>query len=269
MALAVRAVWDWPTQKLALSLSIVLLACVHTDARQKVETPGQVNGKIQELAALAQAKPFETPIGAGDLLHIDVFDVPELSRDVRVSDTGDIGYPLIPGRIAAAGLTTFQLEEKFEALLVENGLVSHPQVSVFLKDQTSQPVSVVGAVNHPMVYQALHPTTLLELLALAGGISDNAGSEILITRANHSDVATIKSASVSNSASEKDQIITIRLQDLLESGNPLYNIPVYGGDVVKVPPAGIIYVMGAGVAQSGDMSCRLTVSKSPFSRPSP
>ena len=87
------------------------------------------------------------PIGTGDLLHIDVFDVPELSRDVRVSDlAGDITYPLIPGKIQVAGLTPFQLEEKMEQLLIENGLVTHPQVSVFVKEQTSQPVSVVGAV---------------------------------------------------------------------------------------------------------------------------
>jgi len=106
-------------------------------------------------------------------------------------------------------------------------------------------------VTHPIVYQAVRPTTLLELLALAGGISDNAGSEILITRVRPSAAPEIKPASVSNGPVEKDQIITIRLQDLLESGNPVYNIPVYGGDVVKVPPAGIIYVMGAGVAQPG------------------
>ena len=79
-------------------------------------------------------------------VHIDVFDVPELSREVRVADAGDISYPLVPGKIAAAGLTPFELEGKLEKLLIENGLVSHPQVSVFVKEQNSQPVSVVGAV---------------------------------------------------------------------------------------------------------------------------
>jgi protein involved in polysaccharide export with SLBB domain len=65
--------------------------------QRKDKNPQQTNEKIQQLAALARAHPVDTPIGSGDLLHIDVFDVRELSRDVRVSDTGDISYPLIPG----------------------------------------------------------------------------------------------------------------------------------------------------------------------------
>jgi polysaccharide export outer membrane protein len=229
---------------------LCLLAFPAAAAQQEVQ-PNRANEKIEALASLAKAKPAETPIGIGDLVHVDVFDVPELSRDVRVSDTGEIGFPLIPDKITAAGLSTFQLEDKIKHLLVENGLVSNPQVSVFVREQNSQPISVVGAINHPLVYQAVRPTTLLELLALAGGVSDNAGSEILITRMKPSETPEIKAASITNAPIEKDQIITIRLQDLLESGNPVYNIPVYGGDVVKVPPAGIIYVMGAGVAQPG------------------
>ena len=116
-------------------------------ASKNTETQQQTNEKIQELAALERSKPHDVPVGTGDLLHIEVFDVPELSRDVRVGDAGDISYPLIPAKITAAGLTPFQLEEKMEQLLIENGLVTHPQVSVFVKEQNSQPVSVVGAVH--------------------------------------------------------------------------------------------------------------------------
>ena len=186
------------------------------------------------------------PVGAGDLLHIDVFDVPELSRDVRVSDLGDISYPLIPGKIQAAGLTPFQLEEKMEQLLVENGLVTHPQVSVFVKEQTSQPVSVVGAVVRPGVYQIVRPTTLLELLANAGGITDEAGSAVLVTRGTGLPAARTVSDSTTEKPAQDSQTISIRLQDLLESGDPSFNIQVFGGDVVSVPRAGIVYVMGGG-----------------------
>ena len=252
MAFVVRPARERRTETFALIVSVFcLLALPPLAAQQKAENPNQANAKIEALAALSKVKPAETPIGIGDLIHVDVFDVPELSRDLRVSDTGEIGLPLVPNKIAAAGLSTFQLENKIEQLLVENGLVTHPQVSVFVREQNSQPISVVGAVNHPIVYQAVRPTTLLELLALAGGISDTAGSEILITRVRPSEDPQIKPASATNGPVERDQIITIRLQDLLESGNPVYNIPVYGGDVVKVPPAGIIYVMGAGIAQPG------------------
>src|ERR1700690_4350832 len=166
MAFTVRGVTDWRRAKLVFLLPLlVFLGMRASYAQQKEVTSQQTNEKIKQLASLAGARPVDTPGGTGDLLHIDFFDLPELSRGIRVSDTGDLSYPLIPGKIQAAGQTTFQLEEKFEKLLIENGLVSHPQVSVFLKEQNSQPVSVVGAVNHPLIYQVIRPTTLLEVLA--------------------------------------------------------------------------------------------------------
>ena len=152
MKWAVRHVLDCPRAKLVPFLSVMLLCALpalsaQQNVQQKTETPQQTNEKIQELAAKNHLKPHDVPVGTGDLLHIEVFDVPELSRDVRVGDAGDISYPLIPSKITAAGLTPFQLEQKMEQLLIENGLVTHPQVSVFVKEQNSQPVSVVGAVH--------------------------------------------------------------------------------------------------------------------------
>jgi polysaccharide biosynthesis/export protein len=228
--------------------------------QQKSETPVQTNAKITELATLARTQPREVPVGTGDMLHVDVFDVPELSRDIRVSETGDVSYPLVPGRIHASGLTPYQLEQKLGELLIENGLVSHPQVSVLVKEQNSQPVSIVGAVFKPGVVQINRPTTLLELLANAGGITDDAGNYVIITRKTapaeareEAEVATAEPPQVTpvDELALPSQIITIRLQDLLESGNPIYNIAVQGGDVVSVPRGGIVYVTGAGVTQPG------------------
>ncbi len=220
-------------------------------SQQKIETPQQTNEKIQELAALERSRPHDVPVGTGDLLHVEVFDVPELSRDLRVGDAGDISYPLIPGRIQAAGLTVYQLEEKMAQLLIENGLVSHPQVSVFVKEQNSQPVSVIGAVQKPMVYQLVRPTTLLEVISNAGGISDDAGSIIIVTRAVPKSSDPLAGPGEGNLPVSDSQIVTIRLQDLIESGNPVYNIPIHGGDVISVPRAGIVYVAGGGVQQPG------------------
>jgi polysaccharide export outer membrane protein len=255
MTFTVRRASGWLKAKPALLLPIFLLLGLQAAyGQQKLETRQQTNEKIQELAALARPQALETPIGSGDLVHIDVFDVPELSRDVRVSDTGDITYPLIPGKIVTVGLTPYQLEQKLAQLLIENGLVSHPQVSVFVKEQNSQPVTLVGAVTRPMVYQVIRPTTLLELLAQAGGITDLAGSDVIITRQHPAvDKNVVKNDvnGVTGDTSFDTQTITIRLQDLLESGNPAYNIPIYGGDTVSVPRAGIVYVMGAGISQPG------------------
>src|SRR6202453_3709467 len=230
------------------------------DCQQKTQTPQQANAKITDLATLARTQPREVPVGTGDVLHVDVFDVPELSRDIRVSETGDISYPLLPGRIHASGLTPYQLEQKLGELLIENGLVTHPQVSVLVKEQNSQPVSVVGAVLKPGVIQIIRPTTVLELLANAGGITDDAGNYVIITRntapAEARDEAAVETAepppvTPTDELALPSQILTIRLQDLLESGNPVYNIFVYGGDVVSIPRGGIVYVTGAGVAQPG------------------
>jgi polysaccharide biosynthesis/export protein len=252
MLFTVRGVTDWRRAKLVFLLPLLVFLGARVSYAQQTEvTSQQTNEKIKHLATLAGARPVDTPVGTGDLLHIDVFDVPELSRDIRVSDTGDISFPLIPGKIQAVGQTTFQLEEKLEKLLLENGLVSHPQVSVFLKEQNSQPISVVGAVAHPMIYQVIRPTTLLEVLTSAGGITDDAASEVIITRAAPHALAGMEPVSAMDISPKNQQTITIRLQDLLESGDPVFNIPVYGGDVITVPHAGIVYVMGSGVAQQG------------------
>jgi polysaccharide biosynthesis/export protein len=228
-----------------------------SSGRQMVQTPQQTNEKILQLASRARTEPVDIPIGAGDLVHIDVFDVPELSRDVRVSETGDISFPLLPGLIHVAGLNVFQLQDKMAQLLIENGLLSHPQVSVFLKEQNSQPISIVGAVQHPMVYQAVHPTTLLEVLADAGGIADNAGGDVIITRPAPSGAQTGAPAPQETAADPPasdpppaPQVITVHLEDLLDSG-AAKDIPVQGGDVIRVPQAGIVYVIGNGINQPG------------------
>ncbi len=251
MGVRVRGVSDWPRARLAFWLIAILLCAQATYGQEKYETPQQTNEKIQQLAELARAHPVATPIGLGDLLHIEIFEIPELTRDVRVGDTGYISFPLIPGQIMVAGLNPYQLQEKLEELLVENGLVSHPQVSVFVRDQTSQPVTITGAVMRPMVYQVLRPTTLLEVLADAGGISDNAGSIVMITRPTYTSAARVEVSNTANDSAPDSQTITIRLQDLLESGNSAFNIQVYGGDVISVPRAGIVYVLGGGIAQPG------------------
>jgi polysaccharide biosynthesis/export protein len=251
MVLALRRVPDWCRAERLCLLAILLMGSARAVSGQvQYVTPDEKNKRIEELSALAEAHPVNTPLGSGDLIHIDVFDVPELSRDARIDDTGDIGFPLIRGQIHAAGLTPLQLSSELEKLLVENGLVSHPNVSVFVKEQTSQPVSVVGAVQHPVIYQVVRPTTLLEVLTAAGGVSDLAGDTVMITRPVLSSTKTDAGSSPSDTGLE-DQKITIRLRDLLESGDSVYNVPVYGGDTVTVPPAGIVYVLGFGVAQPG------------------
>ena len=149
---------------------------------QKMETARQTNERIAELALAETSKQGDYIIGGGDLLGIEVFDVPELSREVRVNESGFVSIPLVPVKVQAAGLTAFQLQDKLAELLQSNGLVTHPQITVTVKEQHSEPITVIGAVRTPLTLQAVHQMTLLQVLSQAGGITDDAGSKVLITR---------------------------------------------------------------------------------------
>src|SRR6267142_3846387 len=160
----------------------MMVSVPSTRAQAVLETPQQTNDRIRALSATARMTPHDYVIGKGDVIDVDVFDVKELSREVRVSQTGSIGLPLVPVRLHVAGLTEIQTEQKIAEVLEANGLVSHPQVSVSVKERKSKPITVVGAVQHAMVYQADRPVTILEVLAEAGGIANDAGDTVIVTR---------------------------------------------------------------------------------------
>jgi polysaccharide export outer membrane protein len=264
-------------------------------AQSIVGTPSQANERIKELSAeAAKNATHDYVIGNGDLIDIDVFEVKELSREVRVSQAGTIGIPLVPVRLHVAGLTEIQAEQKISEVLEADGLVSHAEVSVTVKDHKSKPITVVGAVNHALVYQADRQVTLLEVLAEAGGVSSDAGDRVIITRtaraqfidvteplpigpedpaANNSgtdgssasaaseppplgpsssappvpspDATPAPSAPSSATATENGNTITINLNDLVESGDATNNVTLQAGDIITVPHAGIVYVIGA------------------------
>jgi polysaccharide biosynthesis/export protein len=223
------------------------------------------------MSAAARVMPHDYVIGNGDLLDLEVFDVKELSREVRVSQTGSIGIPLVPVRLHVAGLTEVQAEQKISEVLESGGLVSHAEVSVTVKERKSKPITVVGAVGHSMVYQADRPVTLLEVLAEAGGVANDAGDTVIVSRPSQdppsdpseppaigpegpapvtaSSGTTVPNPSA-NSPAPADppalsNTITINLNELMESGDPTNNIILQAGDVVTVPHSGIVYVLGA------------------------
>jgi len=162
---------------------LAALAALPSSAQTVVETSQQTNDRIRALSAASRAlPPHDYVIGNGDLLAVQVFDVQELSREVRVSQTGTIGIPLVPVRLHVSGLTETQAQSKIAEVLEANGLVSRPDVSVTVKEHKSKPITVVGAVMHPMVYQADRQVSLVEVLAEAGGISNDAGNTVIISR---------------------------------------------------------------------------------------
>jgi len=278
-----------------LAALVALPSCAQT-----VETSQQTNDRIRSIAAASHASlARDYVIGSGDLLVIQVFDVPELSREIRVSQTGTIGIPLVRVRLHVSGLTELQAELKIAEVLEANGLVSHPEVGVSVKERKSKPITVVGAVIHPMVYQADRQVTLLDVLAEAGGITADASESVIVTRAEtdpsddstpptipqdaapiplpaDSAAAPAPSKPFSPSSAEPaadsiastqaeaasaalrgassgaqavppplSNIITINLNEILETGNTSNNIVLMPGDIVTVPHAGIVYALGA------------------------
>ena len=284
-----------------------LLACFFLAplgvAQTVVETPQQANDRIRALSTAAHSVAHDYIVGNGDLLVINVFDVQELSREIRVSQTGTIGIPLVSVRLHVSGLTEVQVEQKIAEVLEANGLVSHPEVSVSVKERKSKPITVVGAVAHPLVYQADREVTLLEVLAEAGGIANDAGDTVIITRpvadsldssepppigpeasmastplkespkiaplaastasppATNSGIPPQKSGLPSSSQpaaspaaldspdpKEPPQLrntITVNLNQLVEDGDATNNLLLQAGDIVTVPHAGIVYVLGS------------------------
>jgi polysaccharide export outer membrane protein len=152
-------------------------------AQSPVETQQQANERIRALSASTFTASREYIIGRGDLIGVEVYDVPELTRELRVSQTGTIGLPLVPVRVYLVGLTEVQAQQKISEILAANGLVTHPQVMVSVKEKRSKPITIVGAVARPQVYQADRPMTLVQILAEAGGISPDAGDTVIVTRA--------------------------------------------------------------------------------------
>lgn len=232
-------------------------------AAPQVSTASATNDRIKQLTLTQTSKKTDYVLDSGDLLGIEVFDVPELTRDVRVSESGLISLPLLPVKVRAAGLTAFQLQDTLAELLLANGLVSKPQVTVSVKEQHGQPITVMGAVKTPMVIQAVRQMTLVEVLSRAGGIADDAAGQILVTHAaptvpESPEAAVSESSEVAGESVEPTataapdpptsvEALTVRvsLTDLLDSGDPKFNLVLRGGDVVSVPRAGVVYAVGA------------------------
>src|SRR5690348_4940054 len=223
----------------------------------------QLQRLLRETASPADASAQDYRIGPGDLLEISIFEAPELNRTVRVSADGELTLPLV-GDVHAAGLSSHDLESVVDELLRRNYLTD-PHVSVFVKELESHGVSVLGAVENPGVYQIRGSKSLIELLSMSHGLSDDAGDTVIVMRHGASAFSTSADSPDPNSAvapdepapsaklNEKPTIVTgsaesgsleIKLKDLLDSGDPSYNVMVNPGDVVKVPRAGIVYVVG-------------------------
>jgi polysaccharide biosynthesis/export protein len=182
-------------------------------------------------------------IGPEDVITINVFDVPELSKfDAQVANDGTISVPLL-GSVKAAGLTQTQLRDELDKEWGEKYL-NHPQVSLYIKDFKSRPVSVVGSVAKPGMIYLTGRRTLVEVLAMAGGLASvgaAAGKEVYVERAGgFENLPTVDG--LTQTAPDK---VSIELKKLLYSQDTKLNIEIEPFDIVTVSRAGIVYLAGA------------------------
>jgi polysaccharide export outer membrane protein len=208
---------------LALSISISISMASAALSAQVPAAPS-VSGQRSQ-AATAAVADTDYHVGAGDLLAISVLQVPDLKTSVRVSQQGAISLPLL-GVVQVAGLSAADIEQRLADLL-RRTYVKDPQVSVQVAEMESHPVSVVGAVAEPGVFQVRGPMKLLAVLSLARGVTEAAGDTVIVVPAD---------------ASAKP--VEVELKKLLESNDSESNLTVRAGDVVKVPSAPRVYVVG-------------------------
>jgi len=193
-------------------------------------------------AALAQARPApESPnanlpaqrIGANDLIAVSVYDAPELTRTVRVGADGFIRLPMLKTRVKAEGLMPSELELAIASALKAEGLIVDPFVTVTIAEYISRPISVAGAVRQPITFQAAGPLSLLEAINRAGGLAPDAGPEILVSHAQSGPDGTVTSL-----------VQRILVRGLIDAADPALNITLIGGEEIRVPEAGKVYVIG-------------------------
>jgi polysaccharide export outer membrane protein len=214
-----------------------------------------------------EQKRTEYRLGAQDLLEIEIFELEEPNKSkvvkTRVSQDGFIVLPLV-GQVRAGNKTTAQLQSAIEAALGQDYLV-HPSVSVLVAEYQARRVTVLGAVKTPGTFTLMrNSTTVLDVLALAGGVNEHAGSAIYVMRSPGTEALGAEDSATADFSApapgEGDpraaapaeastppsvrRVLKVDLVDLVERGNLEGNVPLEDGDVVHVAPSEQIFVMG-------------------------
>jgi polysaccharide biosynthesis/export protein len=172
------------------------------------------------------------PVGPDDLLALSVYDSPELTRTLRVDADGNIRLPMLKDPIQVQGMVPSQLESTIAASLTKGKVLVDPIVTVTIVEYQSRPVNVVGAVKNPLVFQATRPIPLLDAIARAGGIREDGGSDIVVSKQVMQDGKPTRITQ------------TIPVRHLIDNADPGLNVMLHGGEEVLVPEALKIYVVG-------------------------
>jgi|HubBroStandDraft_1064217.scaffolds.fasta_scaffold02786_3 polysaccharide export outer membrane protein len=175
-------------------------------------------------AALSCGQTESLPIGPGDLVEVQVLEAPELAQRARVTDAGDISL-LLGGSVHVTGLTPAEASAEIVKALVNGHYMLHPHVNLLVEQYATQNVTISGQVVHPGSYATGTPRSLLDVLALAGGVTNLADRRITIE--HH------------GTKQEVDYLLSNK-SALALNNNPM----VLPGDIVVVPTIDVVYVLG-------------------------
>ena len=225
---------------LLLAFLLLLFGCAeerfksNTDLKTFQEQSLKVEAQVQKeqlfnSVLTAPPEEMEYVLGAGDLLAVTVFETEDLNADARVSARGYVSLPILD-RVNVLGLTVTEAEERIETLLREKYL-QNPHVSVFVKERISNQITLVGSFNKPGTYDYVSGRHLLDIIAVAEGLTPRSASLAYLTRQNQK-------------THERNTYI-IDLNALVKEGNMKYNVAIQSGDTIFVPEAGQCFVDGA------------------------
>jgi polysaccharide biosynthesis/export protein len=176
-------------------------------------------------AACSPAQNESLLIGPGDLLHLLVYDTPEMEQHARVTDAGTIPFNFL-GNVTVSGLTPEQAAEQIDHKLVAAGIMRHPEVTVRVEAYATANASVMGEVQKPGIFEIDTPHTVVDVLAMAGGMTSIADRHITVQR-------------FGGSKQKVDYYYSNSGQTAL-SDDPM----VYPGDTVVVSKVAVVYVLG-------------------------
>jgi polysaccharide export outer membrane protein len=178
-------------------------------------------------------------LGPGDQIQLSVYDAEGVDgKTYRIGHNGEIKVPLV-GYVNASGLTVRELETELTQRLAK--FYRKPQVTASIIEQRSQPVSVIGSVNNPGVQQLQGKKTLVEVLAMAGGLRADAGPVAKITRKSEWGMIPLPGAEIDE---QGYSVAEIRLRSVMTAENPEHNIVIRPHDIISVPRADMVYVLG-------------------------
>jgi polysaccharide export outer membrane protein len=195
----------------------------------------------QETADTRNQSPVGYILGPEDQILIRALYAEEISeKPILIGTNGYISLPLV-GRVRASGLTVEQLETEIMSGL--KPYMQDPQVSVSIVEFRSQPVSVLGAVANSGVVQLRGRKTLFEVISEAGGLKNEAGNIIKITR--RKEFGPIPLASAVADSSGQFSVAEVSVKSVMEARVPEENIEIKPKDVISIPRAELIYVIGS------------------------